>query len=78
MSKKQTSKKDTVAAPKALLVEAKKQMANEDISKCEAIRNVAKKFRNLPRSMIVETLTGPAFKINKGTVNTQIQLSRSM
>ena len=60
----------------ALVAEANKQMGREDISDCEAIRNVAKKFAKAKRGELMAVFVGQ-LKMNKGTVARQIQQGRS-
>lgn len=60
----------------ALVAEAQKQMKREDISDCEAIRNVAKKFAKAKRGELMAVFVGQ-LKMNKGTVARQIQQGRA-
>lgn len=75
------SKKDrkavVVEVPSTIVQAAKKEMAREDISDCQAIRNVAKKFKTAKRGVLQKVFTDAPFKMNKGTVNRQIQEGRT-
>jgi len=66
-----------VVVPPNVAAAAKKEMAREDISQCEAIRKVAKQFKTTERKVLVKLFTEAPFKINKGTVARQIQEGRA-
>lgn len=65
-----------VEVPANVVVAAKKEMAREDISNCQAVRNVAKKFSSTPRKVLI-TLFVRDFKMNKGTISRQVQEGRA-
>jgi hypothetical protein len=63
------------AISSAIVAEAKKQMGNTDISVCEAIRNIGKKFPE-SRGDVIAVLTAAPYNVNKATVSTQFQKGR--
>lgn len=67
-------KVEPLTAAQVALIE--KEMKREDISNCEAVRNIAAKLANASRKAIRENLVG-RFKMNPGTVNRQIQDGRA-
>ncbi|MDZ4344094.1 MAG: hypothetical protein U1E51_16870 [Candidatus Binatia bacterium] len=66
----------SVEVPATVTAAAKKEMAREDISNCQAIRNVAKKFAKIERKVLIAVFVGN-FKMNAGTVSRQIQEGRA-
>ena len=61
-----------VAAMKGEMAKVKKG----DSSKCEAIRNVARRLRGVPWGAITQTLSRE-FRLNLGTVRRQVHEGRS-
>ena len=61
-----------ISAMKAELAKVKKG----DVSKCEAIRTVAKRLHSIPWGVITQTLSRE-FRLNLGTVKRQVQEGRS-
>lgn len=76
-AKSKAGRKPMVFTPApALIAEAAKQMRRDDISDCEAIRVVAKKFKAAKRGELMAVFVGK-HKMNKGTVARQIQEARA-
>lgn len=83
MAKAKAAKKSPAKSGKKIpqlnpqvLAAANKELARDDISNCEAIRNVAGKFKKTPRKELIAVFVGVK-KFNAGTVNRQIQEGRS-
>lgn len=65
-----------VAKVKSAMTAEMKKVKAKDISKCEAIRNVAKRLGSV-RRIEVEAALVKGFGLNLGTVRTQIQAARA-
>lgn len=82
MAKAKTAKKSTKVAavaavlPHAVVVDVEKVMKRDDISNCEAVRIIAKRYKSVKRGLL-KSLLVEKFKLNPGTVNKQIQDGRS-
>ena len=80
MSKKATPKTKTGRKPvtftpaPALVAAVAKEMAREDISDCQAIRNIAKKFKAAKRGELMAAFAG--YDRKPGCVAAQIHLGR--
>jgi hypothetical protein len=69
-------KVEVVEMDQKILAAAKKEMARDDISNCQAMRNVAKRF-GAARPIVLEKVFVEGLKMNKGTVRRQIQEGRA-
>lgn len=75
-TKKVGRKPENVAVRDDILKVAKKELANKEQSKCEAIRKVAKRFGSA-RRIELEAVFVRGCKMNLGTVRRQIQEGRA-
>lgn len=66
-----------VEIPAAVKQAAASAMKDNDISVCEAIRGVAKRFKKVPRRALEAVFVG-GHKVNQFTVRRQIQLGRHL